>query len=211
MNFHPPALQRRNQRLDFRCVATDRVPKQEAGGGRHDQQHKRAQLPRLVLLFVIQVKQCGDHIEQNEHLIQIRYRNMTDISPQQIRLIPAHQHAGKTHHHSGPAQFTANRTAEIRFRKQSAPVKQCRQIKQCAHPQNRGLARQQIFEQELLVRHVERATIQVDRNQTQTCQQRNQPAQWFPIPAKPCKGWRGQYQDDLFVIIHVRTESVQCE
>ena len=104
---HNPAVQ-----LDFGGIARHRVPQQESHGSRDDEQDEGAQLAGGVALFVVEVEQRGDDREQDEDFIQVRHRDVADVRPHQVGLVPAHHHAGGAQHHAGPAQVGPGAAAE---------------------------------------------------------------------------------------------------
>ncbi len=108
MDFHPPRLQRRNQRLDLMRIAGKAVPQHKAHQHRHKEIHKRAQPLHMEAAFVIQVHQAGNHHKQDEYFIQIGYRNMPRIRAQQIAFVPAHQQTDKAHYRRRPCQTGAD-------------------------------------------------------------------------------------------------------
>ena len=163
------------------------------------------------MLLVIQVEHGRDQRKQDEHFIQVRHGNMAHVGADQVRLVPAHQHARQAQHHAGPAQQGADGRAEFRARHQADPVEQGRQHEKRAHPQDGGLARQDVFEEEFLVRHLQVAGVQLDGEQRQHGRHGDQPAHGLPVPAQPReRGRRGQ-QDGLFIDIHEGAKAHQAE
>ncbi|MNM50004.1 hypothetical protein D3C81_610250 [compost metagenome] len=163
------------------------------------------------MLLVIQVEHGRDQGEQDEHFIQVRHGNVADVGTDQIRLVPAHQHARQAQHHASPAQQRADGRAKFRARHQADPVEQGRQHEQGAHPQDGGLAGQDIFQEEFLVRHVQVARVQLDGEQRQHGRHGDQPAHGFPVPAQPRKGGGRCQQDGLFIDIHECAKANQAE
>ncbi len=113
VQLHPPALQRRHQRLNFIGVLHHAVPQQEAHR-RADHQHgEGAHAAGLVFLFEIQIQNGGQPGEQHEHFVQVRQRNVADIRPDLIALIPAHHGADQRHGDAHPGQTRTEVLREI--------------------------------------------------------------------------------------------------
>ena len=104
MQFHPPALQGGHQGLDFVCVLDQRVPEQESDSRADDQHHESTERSCFIARFKIQIERGRDPAEEHEHLIQIAHRNMADVGPDQVALVPAHHGADQRHCYGDPRQ-----------------------------------------------------------------------------------------------------------
>ncbi|MNT06127.1 hypothetical protein D3C72_1407810 [compost metagenome] len=127
---------------------------------------------------------------------------MADVGADQVRLVPAHQHAGEAQHDRAPAQLAADAVASVRTRGQPDPVEQRGQEYQRAHPQDGRLARQEVLEEEGLLGAGKVALIELDREQRQHGHADHQRPHRLPVPAKQREGGHGGHQHGLVVHIH---------
>ncbi len=136
---------------------------------------------------------------------------MADVGADQVGLVPAHQHAGEAEHHRRPAQLGADRGAEIGARQQAAPVEQRGQEEHRAHPQDRRLAGQQVFQEKLRLAISMSPPYSATADKAVSASNGHQRAHRLPVPAEPGEGRRRGQQDGFFVVVHVGTVTIQGE
>ena len=127
------------------------VPQQKAYSSSHDQHGERAHASGLVAVFVVQVVGSREPGEENKHFVEVAHRDVANIGAHEVAFVPAHKRTHQSQRHSGPGELGANTLKAIGVllrRKNTQPVKACAHEEQHTHPQNGGLAGQQVFEQE---------------------------------------------------------------
>ena len=199
VQLHPPALERRHQRLDLPGVARERVPQQEHHRRGHHQQHEATQRAGGVLAFVVQVEQGRDQREQHEHFIQVADRDVPQVRAHQVAFAPAHQHAGGAGEHRAPGQRRAQPGG--RGAEEADPVADHGQREQRAHPQDGGLRREQVLQEEHLLGARQVVAVEHQRHAGRDGTGHHQAAR-TPQPAQPGQRRHGAAKDDLLVVVH---------
>mmetsp|Transcript_16917 Transcript_16917/g.40231 ORF Transcript_16917/g.40231 Transcript_16917/m.40231 type:complete len:576 (-) Transcript_16917:400-2127(-) len=212
MDLHPPALQRRQQRLDLLGVARQRVPEQEAHRAADHQHHVGAERARRKALLVVQVEERGHPAEQHKDLIEVADRDVADVGADLVALVPAHEGADQGHQHAAPGELGAchlGHAVAPGTGEEAAPIEQGAHVEQQAHPQNGALAGQQVFEPEHLLAGGEVGAeavgvlrVQADGQQGGRAGRRAEQPQRLPEPAQRDQGRQGAQQDALLVDIH---------
>ncbi len=217
VQLHPPALERRHQRLNLLRLARHRVPKQKSHSGADHKQYESAECARVVVLLVIQVEQRGDPAEQHKHFIEVADRDMAHVHTHQIAFVPAHHGADQRHAHRHPGQARADQRQRgtLAARGHAKPVKGGAHEEQHAHPQNRRLAGEKVFEPEHRFgpRQLPLAVDLVGRNGEQGCSghHQHQRAQRSPKPAQRHERRNRCQQDAFFVHIHIGCVALEGE
>ena len=184
------------------------VPEQKANRSADHQHHKRTKCFGFVLVFEVQVKRGGHPTKQHEHFVQITHRNVTDICAYQITFIPAYQRANECHADSHPGDFGAQRfkCMTLVFTEHAQPVKTSGHEKQHAHPQNRRLTGQKVFEPEHLIGPGQAAgaiyLIRRNTKQRKTHDKHHQHTQRPPEPGKRNRSRHGGDQNAFLVHVH---------
>ena len=215
VQLHPPALERRHQRLDLVGLAHDRVPEQESDGGTDHQHDKGAQRAGLVLIFEIQIERRGHPAEQDKHFIEIADRDVANVGPQQVAFIPAHHGADQCHADRRPCQPRSDQRhgGALAARDDPQPVEDRAHEKEHAHPQDRRLAGKEVLQPEDTFGAGQAAGIGNDRQQGEPGHDQHQHPQRAPEPAQPNRGGNRPQQDALLVPVHVgriAREREQC-
>ena len=204
MQLHPPAFERRHQRLDFIRLTHHRVPKQETHRRADHQHHKRAQAAGVVPRFKIQIKRRRHPAKQHKNFVQVAYGNMPNVRAQQIAFIPPHHGANQRHTDSHPCQARADQLhrAALAFGKNAQPVETGAHRKQHTHPQNRRLAGDEILEPEDLFGIGQITLVSNNAPQRGSRHQHHQHSKWPPKPTQRNGTGQRQQQNDFLVAVH---------
>ena len=208
MDFHPPRLQSRNQRLNGMRLARHAVPQHKHHHHRQKSKHKPAEFLHGEFLFIIKIHQRGDHQKENKHLIKVGHRHMPRIGAQKIALVPAHQQAGEARQRRHPAKRTRHIEQSIgwhmlppRRHRTGDIAKQSEKHKRTL-PHNRRLAAQKITQQKAFA-VIDIAAIKLHRAISQRNAQRHKPAQRLEKPAQQNGGNGAEPQNRLLIAIHM--------
>ena len=213
MQLHPPALQRRHQRLDGLRLTHQRVPQQKAHGCTHHQHHEGTQRTRAVLHLVVQVEQRRHPAEQHEHFVQVADRNVADAGADVVAFVPAYHGADQRHadrrpgdartqHFHGVAAVGVHAIGLDLAGKHADPVEDRADEEQHAHPQDGRLAREEILQQEHAVGALQVAVVERDRQQRKRRHHQHQDSRRAPEPSQPDQHGDGTDQDALLVTVH---------
>lgn len=211
MDFHPPRLQRGNQRLDGMRLAGNAVPQDESDHHRHKGKNKPAQLPYAEAFFIIKVHQCRNDQKQDKHFIKVGHRNVARIRTQQIAFVPTHQQAGEPRHCRNPREYRRHTEQRTGFAVAAGGNERARNVgeqgekNKGALPHNRRLAAQKIFEQKA-VGITDIAAVQAQRAVGQREAEQDKPAHRLEKPTEQHGRTRTGPQDHHFIDVHMKVD-----